>query len=405
MKSLYESLLDDEENLLDNDKALIDYIKTWISSNVKKVGGRINVNKKAEIKISGNFCADIIGPIPSYINISNRFTFDSIRFINCSDKDVEKILEKADSTSDSMISIGKKYDGDLSVFNKYIHKLWRFTIDAGAKISTDEINIGFSLNEFMCYASLPNLKTINLSKVFNTIHWSDYPFNDLKGFPTKLKRCVLSGDKIKSFNGGLKECKYIGIHKYNLPEKQQLKYIMEFDEGDVKCPHISIGGSGDTVKFLHNLGLYTILRSGKIFDKNSLYLWKLLISVPLYNDSSYLENYLEKNGGKRVSMEDMENGKNYIIIPDKSNPDKIIGVIGDGGKSKSGNHNIKRIWDTDGRYENLESSLVPAVDEQKTENWMGFVIQQLDYKGIFSNELIYECPASLDDFVKLEFLK
>lgn len=340
MRSLYESLLDDEEDLISDNTVIKQTVQNWINNHILKRKGRITFTKKMELSIKGVDTLEIEGPFPEWLTFAKDCNTHNVYFTECTKNDINKFLDNV--TVSGGISIDATFpEKDLSIFNERYKgkRLELFEIRANYKFKNhnsrlEDITLDFDVDNFSCSCNdtnIRNLKKIDITNVKKTIYWSDFTFKDLKGFPKTIDRIFLGmaqNVNINSFDGlELVRDSFVYGSKggtfYNL---RPLYNMCNKDKGI----DIAVGKKFTFNNFTVPLHLLSKSR------KEDLEAWCVFMSMvksPTHYMSLFID-YIEKYGAKIVRFDDMVQDKNYLLLA--TDPIHVMGI----------DNEYNEVWDT-----------------------------------------------------------
>jgi hypothetical protein len=395
MRSLYESLLDDEEDLINNSTGIKQLAQKWIDKHVYKFKGRVTINKKLELSIKNADSIEITGPFPEWLKFAPNNNTTSISFHNCTEDEINKFLDNV--TVNSVVVDETFPCKDLSIFNKRFKSLDYFAIVPNVlasnprKSDLQHLKLDFPVNRFSSRVEFSNLKDIDISKVTHDVHWVNYPMHTLKGFPKTVKENVyIKADTNITNTADLEVVDNLAI---SVPSSKSLYY----DISDLLNMNINIQvGTKFTFNSVH-VPLH-LLRSDR---KDDLEAWVVFMMVKKSHDLTLFNNYVKKHGGKEVKFDDMQPGHNYIIVDLES-------------KDLTGVDDIHRfVWDTNyysvlsEKNGNYKSSIVtdydnpfgPDMDLPRIERF------KKNYKSYYDNNKhkIIECSKEMEPLIYMDW--
>ena len=328
MRSLYESLLDDEDELINNSVGLKQLAQKWVDSHIDKFKGRITINKKLELSIKNADSIEITGPFPEWLKFAPNSNTKSISFHDCTEDEINKFL---DNVTVNSVIIDEMFPGkDLSIFNKRFKSLDYFAIipkdfiSNSHKSDLQHLKLDFPVNHFSCRVEFSNLKDIDISKVTHDVHWVNYPMHTLNGFPKTVKGNVYIKANTNITNTSDLEVVYDNLSIY-VPTGKSIIY----DISDLLNMKINIHVG---TKFVFNSLQVPphLLRSDR---KDDLEAWVVFMMVEKNHDLTLFNNYVKKHRGKEVKFDDMKPKHNYIIVDvnggDLTGIDDIYGSVWD----------------------------------------------------------------------------
>ena len=401
MRSLYESLLDDEDELVNDTTGGKFLIQKWVDDHLSKYKGRITVNKKLEVNIKGVEVLDVSGPFPEWLKFGPGCNAGEIAFHDCSENEIEKVL---DNITVKNISIDGEFRGkDLSVFNKKLKSLDSFQIDDryysnSHKLNLHEVKLDFPVKIFACRAKLDNLKSVDISKVTDQVLWSKFTMHDLSGFPKKLETAYINLDPSNTGLKTIKDLESVSNKLTLVTPRSTSKKFYYYDISNLLKIDLNGVQVGDQFIFNNVYVPSHLLRSDR---RGDLEAWVTFMMVNKCHDLDLFDEYVKKYKGKEVKFDDMQPGHNYIIVDLES-------------KYLTGIDDMHRfVWDTNyysalsEKNGNYKSSIVtdydnpfgPDMDLPRIERF------KKNYKSYYDNNKhkIIECSKEMEPLIYMDW--
>lgn len=398
MKSLYESLLDDEDDLMNKSNNIhSQHIQNWVNTHISKYKGRVTINKKLELSIKNTSILDITGPFPEWLKFAPNNNTESVTFHKCTEAEIERFLDNV--VVNSGITIDETFPGkDLSIFNKRFNSLIDFTIIPGDfltsknKMNLQYLILDFPVDRFSCRVDFNYLKTINISKVNKSIHWVNYPMSTLEGFPKKVNEDVYVNSIMD-----IKDIKDLEVVHGNLMFlTQNSSYVHDISNIlNMNLNNIHVGGK---LSFNSVLIPQHLLKSNR---RNDLEAWVVFMMVNKCHDLTLFNEYVKKHGGKEINFDDMKPKHNYIIV-DKIDKN-LIGINEEYGVVWDANY-YSALSEKNGDYSSFyhkdyNINLGPNMNMDRIERF------KKEHKSRYDNNhyKIIECSKGMKPLINMEW--
>lgn len=337
-----ESLLDKMGDLAKaQDKAIIQEIKNWVKTNIRKGSGRIKIDSKTgAITLPSNTNIDIQCPVANNVYFE-EFEPGNMWVSNATEEDIATICRKID----------KKHEYTLRLQYLKAQSLPKELDGMRGELTIDEIrqdldfnNINLYLSNFSIEGEGRNIKVVG-TKNINIIS-KNYDYLTISGVSMMDDFGVIYGPKAELSLNRVRGKKTL-LHNLKNINKLTLKDCSEFDLSKCNCNYLYLWGIDDSFNYdflpkkLNTLNIKTTEEYGS-FDLSKIKskVEKLIINDSqvdlnvspdernvLYDFGSMIANknkideiphslieYIEKNAKSIKDFDGMTNGKDYITL-------------------------------------------------------------------------------------------